>query len=208
LSAVGPLREQMFERRLIDANRFVADYFFIDPAHSPSAGLPTAVTYGAPSAASTGDVAQDLELLIENFGGDLSTASIVTSPWVATRIALQKDTSGVFQFADVSPRGGSLLGFPLICSRAVPADTSGGLICLIDGAGIALAREPGGISASTQTMIEQDTAPQGASDTPTAASATLVSMFLTDSTAIKIVRRINWAVARPGSVSCVTGAAY
>jgi hypothetical protein len=116
LSAVGPLREQMFERRLIDANRFVADSFFIDPAHSPSAGLPTAVTYGAPSAASTGDVAQDLELLIENFGGDLSTASIVTSPWVATRIALQKDTSGWRKLA----RSFSVLTNTSFCPALMP----------------------------------------------------------------------------------------
>jgi hypothetical protein len=41
-----------------------------------------------------------------------------------------------------------------------------------------------------------DTAPTGNTTTPTAATATIVSMFEAECSAIKVVRRCNWAMHR------------
>lgn len=64
------------------------------------------------------------------------------------------------------------------------------------------------VSVSREAMIEQDTAPTGATDTPAAASATMVSMFQEDSTAIKVVRRINFKKRRANAVQWISNADY
>ena len=64
------------------------------------------------------------------------------------------------------------------------------------------------VSISREAMIEQDTAPTGATDTPTGASANFTSMFQSESTAIKVVRSINFAKRRASAVAVVTGADY
>jgi hypothetical protein len=55
------------------------------------------------------------------------------------------------------------------------------------------------IALSDSAMVEQNDAPQGASDTPVAASATMMSMFGTDSTAIRAIRRVGWKLRAPAS---------
>lgn len=64
------------------------------------------------------------------------------------------------------------------------------------------------MSMSDTATIEQNDAPQGASDTPTAASATLMSLWQTESVGFKVVRRINYAKRRSGAVSYIGDAAY
>jgi hypothetical protein len=64
------------------------------------------------------------------------------------------------------------------------------------------------VSISNVATIEQDDSPQGASDTPTAASATLMSMYQTESTAIKVVRSVNFAKRRSHAVQYIDNADY
>jgi hypothetical protein len=64
------------------------------------------------------------------------------------------------------------------------------------------------VSVSDVATIEQDNAPQGASDTPVAASATIMSMFGTESVAFKVVRRVNFAKRRTSAVAYVDNADY
>lgn len=55
------------------------------------------------------------------------------------------------------------------------------------------------IDFSRDASIEMDTAPSGASDTPT--ESTLVSMFQTDSIALRAHRFINWSKRRAQAAS-------
>lgn len=64
------------------------------------------------------------------------------------------------------------------------------------------------MSISREAMIEQDTSPTGATDTPAAASANPTSMFQSESTANKVVRSIKFAKRRASAVAFVTGADY
>ena len=64
------------------------------------------------------------------------------------------------------------------------------------------------VSMSDQATIEQDTAPTGASDTPSAASATLMSLWQTNSVGFKMSRSINYAKRRTGAVVYLANAEY
>jgi len=65
------------------------------------------------------------------------------------------------------------------------------------------------VSATKEAMIEQADNPTGAGDTPTGATgASLISLFQSDSVAIKVTRRVNWQ--RLSQTACVvaTGCDY
>ncbi|RYD74662.1 MAG: hypothetical protein EOP84_19515, partial [Verrucomicrobiaceae bacterium] len=87
---------------------------------------PAGATYGAPAVSSTGDPAADIAALVAIFEGDFSAAYFTTDPTTATQLALARDTGGNFAFPDAGPRGGSLLGMPLLVSRGSPRDSNGG----------------------------------------------------------------------------------
>ena len=59
---------------------------------------------------------------------------------------------------------------------------------------------------STAAAIQQDGAPTNASDTGT--PTTVVSMYQTNSVALKGTRAINWHVAETGAVAVLNGAGY
>ena len=165
------------------------------------------MTYGAPSVASTGDLADDCEEAIGKFAGSLATASWVMHPRLAAAIGIRAGGRGVG--ADVGARGGVMAGLPVIVSESCAHDSDAGTIALVDGAGIVLAEEPGiAVSTTDTATIEQDDTPTGASDTPAAATATLVSLWQSDSVGVKATIRANWAKARAGSVVTITAASY
>lgn len=75
-----------------------------------------------------------------------------------------------------------------------------GSICMVDeGAELALSR---------QATVEMDSAPTGDTTTPAASTTAMVSLFQTDSVGLIVTRRMNWKLARAGSVVCITGASY
>lgn len=176
------------------------DQAFLDPANAGSATIPAAVTHGAPTVAATSDAAADLKALVSAFAGDMASAYLVTDPDTATGLAMVRGANGSFVFAEAGPRGGSILGIPLLVSRFSPRDTSSGQIALIDASGIAVAMDSVELSQSDQTSLAM-------SDTPTS-PASMVSMFATNSVALKAVIRANWENQRIGGVAVITGADY
>lgn len=176
------------------------DIAFLDASNAGSASMPAAVTHGAPTINATGDAASDLKALIASFAGDLSSSYLVTDPATAAALAMVRGANGSFLFPDAGPRGGSVLGIPLLTSRHSPRDSSGGQIALIDASGVAVALEGIELSQSDQTSLAM-------SDTPTS-PASMVSMFETNSVAFKAVIRANWENQRIGGVAVITGANY
>ena len=129
----------------------------------------------------------------------------VTTPSLAKAISLMVNALGQTEFPGLNASGGTLLGDPVYTGDNVG---TGDLILMkpsdiwkIGDSGIEM-------SMSDTATIEQNDAPQGASDTPTAASATLMSLWQTESVGFKVVRRINYAKRRSGAVSYIGDAAY
>jgi hypothetical protein len=97
--------------------------------------------------------------------------------------------------------GGTLMGIPVITTQyAANQSGSGNLVIAINASDIFLA-DDGNVTldASREASIEMSDAPAGDSTVPTGAS--LVSMYQTNSIAIRAERYINWVKARTTAVS-------
>ena len=185
-------------RALADA----LDSALIDPANAGIADvMPGSITNGvAPSP--TGNPGTDIAALIAAFDGDFESAAFITDPATAAQIALARDAAGGFAFPDAGPRGGSMLGLPLIMSRSSPRDSSGGQLALVDASGIAYGAEGVRTSASEHTTIEM------VDDTTEPPTVEQVSMYQTNSVAMLSEIAANWKVAREGAVAYVADATY
>lgn len=192
---------------LTGAGRTAIDAAFVDPANTGVPGeRPASVTHDAPAVVSSGNVAADLAEAAELFDGSWLTASLVMHPRTALQIALSEGGLGLA--AMLGPRGGGELAtLPIVCSESVPYDSTGGVIALVDAAGIAFTDGPAEVSRSSVAAVEMDNAPTGDAGTPTGAT-TLVPLFQTNSIGMLVSIGVNWTKTKPGSVVVISGAHY
>jgi HK97 family phage major capsid protein len=173
-------------------------------ADAATASTPAGVLNGVSAIASTGDPTADLAALLEAYDGDLTSARFLMSPGVAAQLALRAGSS--MTFADVGVAGGSLLGIPVVVSKHVASDSSGGTIILLDASAILYGDGGVTLDAGTHCDVAMQSEPTG--DATTGTGSSLVSMFQSNSTAVKVERYIGWQVARAGAVVWVESADY
>ena len=127
----------------------------------------------------------------------LTSAVYVTTPSIALALSLMTNSLGTaMQFPDVSIRGGSIRGVPVIISNYVPA----GLVVLVFASEIWFSDDGVvTVDASTQASIQMMDNPTNDSGVPTHTS--MVSMFQTDSVALRAERFINWTKRRSTAVA-------
>lgn len=184
------------------------DTDFIDPAKTASAGVsPASITNGASHIASAAgtdaaSVILDIRSVIAKFTAANNPPS--TGVWVmssnhAAALAMMQNPLGQSSFPTVGVAAGTLAGMPIIVS-----DHAGTNVTLINAQDVYLG-DDGQVSvdASEEASIEMSDAPTEDSGTPTA--STSVSMFQTNSVAIRAERVINWMRRRTQSVSYLTG---
>lgn len=200
-----PQTEQRFNADLQRASVELLDQTFIDPANSGVADeTPASVTNGATPIASTGNPGSDVAALIAAFDGDLASAYFVTDPTTATQIALARDAGGSFQFPDASPRGGSLLGIPLLTSRSSPRDSSGGILVLLDASAVGVGTEGARAARSEQASLQMNDQP----DDPATAATVQISLWQSNLVAFLVEISANWKLAKPDAVAVISGANY
>lgn len=175
------------------------DAAFIDPANAGVVGeRPASVTNGAVSITATTDPVADLTAAVGALvtgGGDLTRAAWVMHPQVYAGLALAK----------VAEEGGTLARLPVVTSSAVPLNTTGSTIALVDASGIELAgATTASLDTTTQATIQLDDAP----DDPTSASTVMVSLWQRNLIGLLAEIVVNWRVACAGSVVYVAGADY
>lgn len=193
------------------------DQQFIDPGVAAVANVnPASVLNGASNivqatAAWTtmAAVVADVKTLLNTFATqeialDSNTYWIMT-PALAINLSLLPTAGGEnFAFPGVSVSGGTFLGLPVIVSNGVPHSTSAGSILALIKADEILMADEGGIAidTSTEASLLMDSAPTTqTSATPTGSS--VVSMFQTNSIAIRCERIINWARRRTYGVGYI-----
>lgn len=206
LEAANPLAEARLEEDMRGALVGAVDEAFLDPSNAGTDEMPAAVTYDAPSTPSSDDPSLDLPPLIELFPGDLSAAFFITDPTTAAQLALARDSVGGLMFPDVGPRGGSMIGIPVLTTRHSPRDANGGQLALVDPTGVAARLESIEMARSTSASIEAADDPSGASDTPVAATS-MVNLFQTDSVAFRATVFGNWERQR-AAVAVLTQVNY
>lgn len=129
----------------------------------------------------------------------------VTTPTLAVGLGSMVNALGQPSFPGITVEGGTYMGYPMITGDNVGS----GDILLLKPSDIWKIGDMGvQFQLSDTAMIEQSSAPTGETDTPTAASATLTSMFQEDSVAIKATRRISFGKRRSSAVQWIDDAAY
>lgn len=171
------------------------------------AGLLNGLSGAVPSGTDAAAVRADLQTLYSGFLTAKNASGLyhVMTPSMAKAISLMRNSLGQKEFEGLNAMGGVLEGDPVVTGENV---TTGDWILLkpsdiwrIGDTGIEL-------SMSDSATIEQDGAPQGAGDTPTAASATLMSLWQTEQVGFKVVRRINFAKRRTTAVAYLADGEY
>lgn len=204
----SPSAERVVRDDLTAQMRQFLDQQFIDPGVAAVSNVsPASVTNGAgavrqAAAAWTTQAAviTDLSAFFALFSAQeipINNGVWVTTPAIALQLSMLMNTAGTaVAFPSVTPNGGTFFGMPMIVSNSVPHSTSAGSILVLLIPELIYMADEGGIAIdqSTEASIEMDTAPTGTSATPTA--TTLVSMFQTNSIAIRVERIINWSRAR------------
>ena len=214
IKIADPDAELTVGRDFVRACVVAADSAFINPASAAVANVrPASVTYNSPAFASGGATAllidADLGRLIESLlahGSTLESAAWVIHPITAAFLARLRNTNGDYAYPDVNVLGGVLMGLPVIVSSSVPHGGSPSVasIFLVDASRIWLAEDNGmelGISkTATLEMLDNPT-----NDDVTPTATTQVSMFQTNSIALRGLRTINWQIADPGFAAVLTG---
>lgn len=211
LADSDPSAEMWIRDSIVQASAQRVDTTFLSTTAASSgvspAGLLNGLSASAPSGTDAAAVRADLMTLYTGFLSAKNASGLVQimTPSMAKALSLLVTSLGQVEFPGLNANGGTLLGDTVYTGDNV---TAGNWILLkpsdiwkIGDSGI-------DVSMSDSATIEQNDAPQGAGDTPTAASATLMSLWQTDQVGFKVVRRINYAKRRTSAVAYLADAEY
>ena len=211
----SPSAELMVRDDLAAEMQYFLDAQFIDPGVAAVANVsPASVLNGASAvrqAAAAWTTAANVETDVKAFLAlfvaqeiSLGGAYWVMTPDTALSLSMIRTTGGEnFAYPDITVDGGTWFGLPVITSNSVPHSVSAGaIVALVKPSEVFLADDGAiAIDVSTEASLEMDSAPSGSSATPTAAQ--LVSMFQTNSMAIRVERVINWSRRRTYGVGYI-----
>jgi HK97 family phage major capsid protein/HK97 family phage prohead protease len=206
-----PSAEKLVRDSLVDASTQRIDTTFLSTSAAVAGVSPAGLLNGVSGQSSSGNdgdgVAEDIKTLYDIFITALNASGLqlVMNPALAKAIQLMRNTLGIFEFPGITQDGGTLLGDPVKTGDNV---NSAHMILLKPSDIFKIGDTGVEVSISREAMIEMDDAPAMDSQTPTTASGAVVSMFQTESTAIKVVRSINFAKRRSGAVQYISDAAY
>lgn len=184
------------------------DIDFVDPAKAAVANVsPASITNGITADHSSGTSADHVRQDIEVAMGHFLTANISpqSAVWImpatiALRLSLLRNAFGQKEFPDITMNGGTLEGVPVITSQYMPVVTAGALLILVNASDIWLADDGAvTIDASREASLQMLDNPTNDTTTPT--PTTMVSMFQTDSVALRAERYINWKRRRDAAVA-------
>jgi HK97 family phage major capsid protein/HK97 family phage prohead protease len=207
----SPAAEMLIRDALVDASSQRIDTTFLSATAASSGVSPAGLLNGLTPIASAGvDAAglrSDIKALYRSFitAKNVDGLALVMHPAQAKALSLLVNSLGQQEFPGLTVNGGTLLGDPVVTGDNV----DGGSIILLKPSDIYRIGDTGvEVSMSREAMIEQSTAPSGATDTPVAAGQYMTSMFQAESTAIKVVRSINFAKRRSTAVAYINNADY
>ncbi len=210
LADSDPAAEQLIRDSLTEAIAQRIDTTFLS-ATAASAGVsPAGILNGVTALHTSGTdeaaVRAMVKALYAPFITDKNSSGLkfVMSPGMAKAVGLIVNALGQTSFPGLGTTGGVLLGDPVVTGDNVDPST----ILLVKPSDIWLLDDGLQVSMSDSAMVEQNSAPTGATDTPVAASVTMVSMFQEDSVAIKVVRRTSYKKRRSNAVQYVDDADF
>jgi HK97 family phage major capsid protein/HK97 family phage prohead protease len=190
------------------------DVDFVDPAHAAVANVnPASITNGVTALSSAGtsadNIRTDIQNLLEQFilnNQNVANLAIVMPNTLALAASILRNSLGQPEFPELGINGGTLMGIPVITSQyAANQSGYGNLVIALDQSAIFLADDGQvSLSASGEASIQMSDAPTN--DAATGTGQSLVSMYQTNSIAVRAERYINWLKARTTAVSFIDDA--
>lgn len=224
IAAIAVLTEELMRFSNPSAERLVRDELaraviermdvdFVNPAKAAVANVsPASITYGvtlivASAGADAEDIRCDLQKLWAPFiaaRNPARQAAYIMDSSTALFLAGLRNPLGQREFPTLTVNGGDLDGTPVVVSDYLPRDTAGGIIILVNASDIWLSDDGDVvIDASREASLQMLDNPTNNSASGTATS--MVSMFQTNSVAIRAERMINWAKRRASAVQFLNG---
>ncbi len=207
----SPSAEMWIRDSIAQASAQRVDTTFLSTSAASSgvspAGILNGLSAASPSGTDAAAVRADLMTLYTGFLSAKNASGLVQvmTPSMAKALSLLVNSLGQTEFPNLNANGGTLLGDQVYTGDNV----TGGHWILLKPSDIWKIGDSGlEVSMSDQATIEQNDAPAGAGDTPTAASATLMSLWQTEQVGFKVVRRINYKLRRSGAVAYLDNAEY
>jgi HK97 family phage prohead protease len=207
----SPEAELWIRDSLVQASAQRVDTTFLSATAADSGVSPAGLLNGVSAINASGTDAAalraDLQALYSGFLTAKNASGLwhVMTPSMAKAISLMVNALGQLEFPGLNADGGTFLG-----DRVVTGDnlTTGNWVLLKPSDIWRIGDSGVEVSMSDTATIEQDSAPTGASDTPTAASQTIISLWQEDSVGFKVTRRINFQKRRSTAVAFVQDGEY
>lgn len=213
-----PSAEVLVRDALAEALQARLDTDFVNPSLAAVEDVnPAGIANSAQTYAATGPTADDARTDLKKLFTYFVAQNIGTSANVlimreaqAVSLMLMRNALGQKEFPDITRSGGTLEGVPVLTSQYVPQ----GVIILAQASEIYLADDGQvTIDMSREASLEMDSAPTNTPSSitaspPTPAAASLVSMWQTNSVAIRAERYIHWRRRHDAGVVYLTAAGY
>jgi hypothetical protein len=175
----------LVERDSARASSIGENTAMLDGDSAVAGGRPASILNGLSplGGGSPTDIEADVRALLEGVrGGDAASPYFLTSNLGALYLARQRD-NGARIFPDVTVGGGDIYGVPVLTSPGV-AD----VLALVDADGLLVCDEGGSLDIATAAAFEFE-------DAPSAGAQSVISLFQTQSIAIRTERLIGWRLA-------------
>lgn len=205
----NPSAEALVRDGLRDAVVERLDLDFIDPAITAVNNVrPASITNGVTPVVSTGtdadDVRCDMQALLSKYiaANNAPTSGVlIMSSLTALALSMMLNPLGQSEFPGITMNGGILLGFPVIVSEYVPADSSGHYVIMVNAKDIYYADGEISVDMSDQASLQMNDTP----DNPTTASTVLVSLWQRNLVGFLVEKRVNYSKRRPSAVAVLSG---
>lgn len=206
----SPAAEMLVRDALVNAAVQRLDATFLS-ADAATAAAPAGMLNGVTAIGTHGSTAEDVRADIASLYAPFITAKnssglqLVMNPSMAKALQLMRNALGQREFEGVNQQGGTLEGDPVVTGDNVNAAH----LILLKPSDIYRIGDRGvEVSMSRDASIEMANNPAMDSQTPTAATGKVVSMFQTESVALKVVMPIDFAKRRSGAVQYINDADY
>ncbi|WP_277977394.1 phage major capsid protein [Pantoea endophytica] len=202
----NPAADALVRNALAEAVIARLDTDFINPSKAEVAGVsPASITNGIAAIPSTGNPDDDAAAAFGTFvDANLQPTGAVwlMSSTNALALSMRKNALGQKEYPEMTLLGGTFQGLPVIVSQYV-----GNYLILVNAPDVYLADDGGvAVDMSREASLEMESDPTGDSLTPTPVE--MVSMFQTNSVAIRAERWINWKRRRTSAVAVISGVNY
>jgi HK97 family phage major capsid protein/HK97 family phage prohead protease len=202
-----PSMDALVRNMLAEALVERLDIDFLDPAKAAVTNVsPASITNGVSVLTSSGnsaaDVRTDVAAVLTQYiaANNMPTNGV----WIMTArralsLSLMRNALGAREFPDIGMMGGTLEGFPVITSEYQHTDSDGDNVVFVNASDIWLADDGQVVlDASREASLQMNDVPT--QDATQGTGTSLVSMFQTNSVALRAERFINWQRRRSSAV--------